>query len=61
MEDRAKQIRLHNPHKVYYEQAPKYLIMNFNKSINRQGMITPQRAYNFDLPRVAGEEKGTFY
>ncbi len=61
VKDRTKQIRLHNAHKIYYEQAPKYLRTNFNKSRNRQGMSTRHRAYNFDLPRVTGEEKGTFY
>ncbi len=61
VEDRAKLIRLHNAHKVYYEQAPKYLMTNFNKSRNIRGMSTRHRAYNFDLPRVTGEEKCTFY
>ncbi len=61
VEDRAKQIRLHNAHKVYYEETPKYLMSNNNKSRNRQGMSTRHRAYNFDLPRVTGEEKGTYY
>ncbi len=61
VEDKAKQIRLHNFHKVYYEQEPKYLMTNFNKRRNRQGMNTRHRAYNFDLPRVTGEEKSTFY
>ncbi len=47
VENRVKQIRLHNAHKVYHEQAPKYLMTNFNKSRNRQGMNTRHRAYNF--------------
>ncbi len=58
--DRAKQIGQHSAHKAYYEQAPQYLMVNFNKSRNRQGMNARHRAYNFDLPRVTGEEKGTF-
>ncbi len=61
VEDRAKQLRQHNAHKVCYEEAPNYLITNFNKSRDRKGMSTRHRAYNFDLPRVTGEEKGTFY
>ncbi len=61
VQDRVKQIRLHNAQKVCYEQAPKYLMMKFNKNRNRQGMNTRHRAYNFELPRVTGEKKGTFY
>ncbi len=61
VEDRTQQIRLHNTHKVYCELAPKYSMTNFNKSRNRRGMNTRHRAYNFNLPRVTGEEEGTFY
>ncbi len=61
VDDKAEQLRLHNAHKVFYKQAPVYLMANFNKYRNRQGMNTRHRAYNFDLPRVTGEETGTFY
>ncbi len=59
--DRAEQLKLHNAHKVFFKQAPVYLMANFNKCRNRQGRNTWHRAYNFDLPRVTGEETGTFY
>ncbi len=36
VEDRAKQIRLHNANKVFYKQAPEYIMAIFNKSRNRQ-------------------------
>ncbi len=58
--DRTKQSRLRNAHKVFYKQAPENLMSNFNKCRNRQGMNIRYRAYNFDLPRVTGEETGTF-
>ncbi len=59
--DRAKQLPLHNAHKVFYKQAPEHIMANFNASKNRQGMNTRHRACNFALARVMGEEKGTFY
>ncbi len=40
VDDRAQQLRLHNTHKVFYKQAPVYLMANFNKCRNRQGMNT---------------------
>ncbi len=43
--DRAEQLRLHNAHKVFYKQAPVYLMANLNKYRNRQGMNTRHRAY----------------
>ncbi len=61
VDDRPKQIRLHNAHKVFSKQAPEYILVNFNKSRNRQGMNTRHRACNFYLPKVTGEETGTFY
>ncbi len=60
VDDRAKQIRLHNTNKVFHKQTPEYIIANFNKSRNRQGMNTGHRAYNFVLLRVTGEESLTF-
>ncbi len=48
VDDRAEQLRLHNAHKGFYKQAPVYLMANFNKCRNRQGMNTRHRAYNFD-------------
>ncbi len=59
--NRVEQLRLHNTYKAFYKQAPVYLMANFNKCRNRQGMNTRHRAYNFDLPLVTGEETGTFY
>ncbi len=61
VDDMDEQLRLHNAHKVFYKQAPVYLMANLNKCRNRQGMNTRHRAYNFDLPRVTGEETGIFY
>ncbi len=56
VDDRAKQLRLHNAHKVFYKLAPEYLMANFNKSRNGPGMNTRHRACNFELPRVTREE-----
>ncbi len=63
VDDRAEQIKLHNAHKGFYKQAPVYLLANFKTNVetDRQGMNTRHRAYNFDLPRVTGEETATFY
>ncbi len=41
VDDRA---RLHNAQKVFYKQSPVYLMANFNKCRNRQGMNTQHKA-----------------
>ncbi len=61
VDDRAKQIRLLNARKVFYKQAPEYIMENFNRNRSRPGMNTKHRAYNFVLPRVMGGESHTFY
>ncbi len=48
IDDRAEQLRLHDAHNVFYKQAPVYLMANFNKCRNRQGLNIRHRAYNFD-------------
>ncbi len=53
VDDRTKQIRLHNAHKVFYKQAPEYLMANFNKSRNRPGMNTRHKAYNGRLLKLS--------
>ncbi len=58
--DKAEQLRLHNAHKVFYKQTPVYLMANFNKCRNRQGMNTRHRAYNFDYLE-SREKRDTFY
>ncbi len=59
VDDRAKQITLHNAHKVFCKQAPQYIMANFNRSRNLQGMSTRHRAHSFVLPRVTGQESHT--
>ncbi len=58
--DRAKQLRLNNAHKIFYNQAPGYLQENFVKTRNRlQHMRSSQ--WNFDVSNVKGNESNTFY
>ncbi len=42
VDGRAEQLRIHNAHKVFYKQAPVYLIANFNKCRNRRNEHTTQ-------------------
>ncbi len=60
VDNRAEQLRLHNVHKVFYKQAPVYLMANFNTCRNRQGMNTRHRAYNFDYLESRGKRQAHF-
>ncbi len=58
--DRAKQIRLNNAHKIFYNQAPEYLQENFVKT--RNGLQhTRSSQLNFNVPNVKGNESNIFY
>ncbi len=58
--DRAKQLRLNNAYKIFYNQALGYLQENFVKTRNRlQHKRSSQ--WNFNVPNVKGNESNTFY
>ncbi len=58
--DKAKQLRLNNAHKIFYNQAPGYLQGDFVKSRNRLEHAR-SRQWNFNVPNVKGNESNTFY
>ncbi len=59
--DRAKQLRLNNAHKIFYNQAPGYIQENFVKTRNRLQQHTRSSQWNFDVLNVKGNESYTFY
>ncbi len=54
--DRAKQLRLNNAHKIFYNQAPECLQENFVKTRNRLQPHTRNSQWNFNVPNVKGNE-----
>ncbi len=58
--DRAKQLKLNNAYKIFYNQAPEYLQENFVKTRNRL-QHTRRSQRNFNVPNVKGNESNTFY
>ncbi len=58
--DRAKQLRLNNAHKIFYNLAPEYLQENFVKTRNRL-QHTRSSQWNFNVPNVKENESNTFY
>ncbi len=57
--DRAKQVKLNNAYKIFYNQAPRYLQENFVKTRNRL-QHTRSSQWNFNVPNVKGNESNTF-
>ncbi len=57
---RVKQIRLNTTHKIYYNQAPAYLLTSFNRARDR-AQRTRGSHLNFVVPNVKGAESNTFY
>ncbi len=57
--DRAKQLRLNNAHRIFYNQAPEYLQENFVKTRNRL-QHTRGSQWNFNVLNVKGNESNTF-
>ncbi len=58
--DKAKQLRLNNAYKIFYNQSPGYLQENFVKTRNRL-QHTRSIQWNFNVPNVKGNESNTFY
>ncbi len=58
--DRAKQLRLNNAHKIFYNQAPGYLQEHFVKTRNRLQQHTRSSQWNF-LMCLMSREMGVIH
>ncbi len=56
--ERAKQLRLNTTHKIYYNEAPQYMQVNFKKARNRT-QHTRSRQWNFVVPGTKRMERNT--
>ncbi len=57
---RVKQLRLNTAHKIYCNQSPIYLNVNFKRARDRAHM-TRCSQWNFIVPNIEGVEGNTFY